>query len=140
MYTSDIDTSNRKSCMTQATAMLFATAFTALFGAIYEYFSHGVYSYFMIYAFAPLLAAGIIYLLQARFAHHPFGAAVRNIFTALAATAAVGMVAQGVVFIYGSTNRLTAVYAVITAALIPAFIIARLLELKKHGKTVQENV
>jgi hypothetical protein len=31
---------------------LAATLFFAFFGAVYEAFGHGVYSYFMIYAFA----------------------------------------------------------------------------------------
>ena len=39
---------------------LSVTVFSALFGAVYELFSHGVYSYCMIYAFAfPLLLGDI---------------------------------------------------------------------------------
>ena len=41
-------------------AYLTASVFCALFGAVYELFSHGVYSYWMIYAFAfPLLLGAI---------------------------------------------------------------------------------
>ena len=42
---------------------LAAAIFCALFGAIYEFFSHGVFSFFMIYAFAIPLAAGAFPLL-----------------------------------------------------------------------------
>jgi len=39
---------------------LKATLFCLLFGAIYEHFSHGVYSYAMIYAFAIPLVGGTL--------------------------------------------------------------------------------
>ena len=42
---------------------LAAAIFCALFGAVYEFFSHGVFSFFMIYAFAIPLAAGAFPLL-----------------------------------------------------------------------------
>lgn len=42
---------------------LAAAIFCALFGAVYEFFSHGVFSFFMIYAFAIPLAAGTFPLL-----------------------------------------------------------------------------
>ncbi len=122
--------------MTQATSMLFATAFTVLFGAIYEHFSHGVYSYYMIYSFAPLLIAAIVYLLHARFSKDPPGALVRNLYTAFSATAAVGMTAQGVVIIYGSTNKLTIAYLTAASLLLILTAIARLMELHKLKKSI----
>lgn len=39
---------------------LFLTLFCILFGAIYEVFSHGVFSYFMLYAFVVPLVGGVI--------------------------------------------------------------------------------
>ena len=42
---------------------LAAAIFCAFFGAVYEFFSHGVFSFFMIYAFAIPLAAGSFPLL-----------------------------------------------------------------------------
>ena len=39
---------------------IIGTGFLALFGAIYEIFSHEVYSYFMLYAFAIPLAMGLL--------------------------------------------------------------------------------
>lgn len=39
---------------------LAATLFFAFFGAVYEAFGHGVYSYFMIYAFAFPLLMGVL--------------------------------------------------------------------------------
>ena len=38
---------------------LSGTLFLVLFGAVYESFSHGVYSYFMLYAFAIPLVFGV---------------------------------------------------------------------------------
>ena len=44
------------------TALIYAwvSSFFAFFGAVYEVFSHQVYSYFMIYAFAIPLGMGVI--------------------------------------------------------------------------------
>ena len=39
---------------------LYVTIFCALFGAVYEYFSFGVYSYYMIYAFLWPLVMGVM--------------------------------------------------------------------------------
>ena len=45
---------------------LCVSLFLILFGAIYEYYSHGVYSYFMIYAFClPLVFGALTYFVRA---------------------------------------------------------------------------
>lgn len=91
-----------------------ATALTALFGGGYEIFSHGVWSGWMVYAFAFPLALGAL----------PFGwmALKRRILPcrwwcqlhhAGVATLTAGSLVQGVLSIYGTTNRLTSVYWVI---------------------------
>lgn len=56
-----MNTENRavKSLKT-AKVYLYVTIFCILFGAIYEYFSFGVYSYFMIYAFLWPLILGVL--------------------------------------------------------------------------------
>lgn len=59
MYTSDID-ANSKSALKTALVYLLASLFCVLFGAVYELFGHGVYSYFMIYAFVFPLAGGTL--------------------------------------------------------------------------------
>ena len=90
---------------------LIAALFCALFGAVYEAFSHGVYSYGMIYAFAFPLALGVLplTLISALSAPYP-NRAVRNVYHAGIATLTVGSIISGVLEIYGTTNPLTLVY------------------------------
>lgn len=91
-----------------------AAGFLALFGAVYESFSHGVYSGWMLYAFAvPLLLGTVPMLVLLRRAlagrQVPCARALMRWHFAVAAWA-VGAVMQGVLVIYGTTNRLIAVY------------------------------
>jgi len=88
-------------------AYLAASVFCALFGAVYELFSHGVFSYWMIYAFFfPLLLGAIpSFLLQRRGAAFPGRAAADCIHGGIA-WLTVGSIVQGVLEIYGTTNPL----------------------------------
>ena len=90
---------------------LLLTVFCALFGAVYESFSHGVFSYFMLYAFAfPLVLGGLPFFLMA-FSRCPLpGRAALNLYHSGIAALTVGSIFQGVLEIYGTTNRLIAVY------------------------------
>ena len=110
MFTSDTD---RRACLRQAIGCGCGAAFAALFGAIYEHFSHSVYSYFMIYAFVPLFVMSLVYVYFGAFGKVPPRRAARNLFTAAAGCTCVGMTAKGVVVIFGSTNRLLPIYIVI---------------------------
>ena len=61
-----MSTSAEKTWLKKALTQLYITIFTAVFGAIYEHFSFGVYSYYMLYAFAiPLLLGVLPYTLAA---------------------------------------------------------------------------
>lgn len=63
MYTSVIKT-NRRNAHKTALIYLLASIICAVFGAVYEIFSHGVYSFYMIYAFAfPLVCGTLPFLL-----------------------------------------------------------------------------
>ena len=88
-----------------------AAAFTALFGAIYEIFSHEVYSYCMIYAFAVPLMCGVLPLLLIGLSHNrqPSQAALRLYNSGIAALT-VGCAFSGVLEIYGTTNKLVWIY------------------------------
>ncbi len=111
MYTSDID-ANSKSALKTALVYLLASLFCVLFGAVYELFGHGVYSYFMIYAFVFPLAGGTLpfFLLGlARVKKYPRASARRLYHSGIAALT-VGSVIRGVLDIYGTANSLTAVY------------------------------
>ena len=96
---------------------LLAAALCALFGAIYERFSHEVYSYFMIYAFLfPLMLGGIPFFLM-QSAGRPFPYRASGLIHAGVAALTVGSIVQGVLVIYGTSNPLTAVYWIVGAAL-----------------------
>ena len=90
---------------------LAATLFFAFFGAVYEAFGHGVYSYYMIYAFAIPLCLGVLPLsfIIAGVGRVPTKA-VRSFYDCGVATLTVGSIFKGVLVIYGTTNRLSIVY------------------------------
>ena len=90
---------------------LFATLLCAAFGAVYEIFSHGVYSYGMIYAFVFPLALGVVPLALITMLHAPYpNRFARNVYHAGIATLTVGCLVTGALEIYGTTNPLTLVY------------------------------
>jgi len=87
--------------------------FVALFGAIYEMFSHEVYSYYMIYAFGIPLFFGVFcpVLTPVLFKRFPreFVAALWNLSIV---TFTVGSLLKGIVDIYGSSNHKLIIYPV----------------------------
>ena len=90
---------------------LIATLFCALFGAVYEAFGHGVYSYGMLYAFAFPLALGVLPLYLIDVLHAPYpNKTLRSVWHAGIASLTVGSIVTGVLEIYGTTNPLTLVY------------------------------
>ena len=137
---------------------LTAAVLCALFGAVYEVFSHGVFSFYMIYAFAIPLCLGtfplmIILLCAGRKTEKPEiidfkeaetlyeedrywensclylfpGRTALNAWFSGIAALTVGCLFQGVLEIYGTTNRLIVVYpvagVVLLAAGLAAFVI-----------------
>lgn len=110
LCTSDI---NEKSWMEKTAFVYFMIAlFCALFGAVYEVFSHEVYSFFMIYAFAfPLVGGTLPFWLLARkkTVKYP-GAIARKLYHSGIATFTVGSIIRGVLDIYGTTNKLSGYY------------------------------
>lgn len=102
-------------------AYLAATLFCALFGAVYELFSHGVFSYFMIYAFAiPLVLGALPSLVRALKALPAPCKRAANAWSSGVATLTVGCIFQGALEIYGTTNQLAIVYPVAAAVLLVA--------------------
>lgn len=90
---------------------LAVTIFCAAFGAVYETFSYGVYSYFMLYAFAFPLCGGVLPCFLFAHTQTPLpDKTARNLYHAGIATWTIGSVIQGILEIYGTTNRLTKVY------------------------------
>ena len=93
------------------------TAFFALFGGIYESFSHGVYSFFMIYAFAaPLCLCVLPYTVLLLRGKKPAKPAA-ELWDAAVLTLTIGLVFRGMLDIFGTTNRLLYVYFIAAAIL-----------------------
>ncbi|MBQ7460618.1 MAG: hypothetical protein IJS72_04535 [Oscillospiraceae bacterium] len=103
--------SSRRRLSRNLIVYVLATIFCALFGAVYERFSHGVYSYYMLYAFAIPLCLGVLPLsLIIAGAGRVPSKAVRSFFDCGVATLTVGCIFKGVLYIFGTTNRLSIVY------------------------------
>ncbi|MDY3766696.1 MAG: hypothetical protein SO016_08415 [Lachnospiraceae bacterium] len=106
MYISDTDT--KRSAAKTAFVYLLTALFCALFGAIYERYSHEVYSFYMIYSFMFPLAGGTLPFLAIsllRIKKYP-RALSRNLYHSGIATLTVGSIIRGILDIYGTTNRL----------------------------------
>ena len=98
-------------------AYLPAALFCLLFGEVYELFGHGVYSVFMLGAFAvPLLLGALPFCLMRR-AGRPFPRGTADLIHAGVATLTAGSLVQGVLEIYGTSSPLTAVYWIVGAVL-----------------------
>ena len=97
---------------------LGAAVLCALSGAVYERFSHGVYSYYMLYAFAFPLVLGALPLYLFEILHGPFhGRLCWGLYHAGIATLTVGSMVSGALEIYGTTSPLTYVYWIVGEAL-----------------------
>lgn len=123
LCTSDI---NEKSRMEKTAFVYFLIAlFCALFGAVYEVFSHEVYSFFMIYAFAFPLVGGTLpfWVLARKETVKCPGAIARNLYHSGIATLTVGYIVRGVLDIYGTTNELSGYYFSIGGLLVIAGVV-----------------
>ena len=114
---------------------LCAAAFCALFGAVYEHFSHEVYSYFMIYAFGvPLVCGALPMLMLGLGRRRQPGRFALNAYNSGLATLTVGSLFKGVLDIYGTTNRLLYVYVIAGAVLTAAGLLGYLLGGKRSPR------
>lgn len=111
MYTSDIEL-NRKRAAKTAFVYLLVALFFVLFGAVYEIYSHEVYSYYMLYAFAfPLVGGTLVFNILSFLKLQKYPNAIAcNLYHSGIATLTVGSVVQGVLEIYGTTNTLSDYY------------------------------
>ena len=98
---------------------LLAAAFCAVFGIVYELFSHEVYTPYMYLACLIPLSGGTVPYLIIHMARAPLPAALSSVLYACGiATLTVGSIMQGVLVIYGTTNRLMPIYAIAGAVLL----------------------
>ena len=93
-----------------------------LFGVVYEHFSFGVYSEFMIYAFVPMLQETAFLMLMYEKKNN-ISSTAKNLLRCASVTASVGCVATGIVAIYGTENRLLKIYAIAAAVLYAAAVL-----------------
>ena len=114
-----------------------AAVFFAVFGMVYELFSHGVFSPYMAFAFTiPLVAGGILQsiLLKRKVRIPDLALRLWNYAIALLT---VGSIWKGVLDIYGTSNMKLVLYPIIGAGLILAAIIsdvASRIAVRKDGK------
>ncbi len=118
-----------------ATIYLLATVLTALFGAVYEKYSHEVYSYWMIYAFAfPLVAGAVPFqMLSLRPVKHDPPLPCRQMYHCGVATLTVGSIVEGILDIYGTTNALTGCYWLLGGVLLIAAVTAFSISLMRNA-------
>ncbi len=117
---------------------IVGAAFLALFGAVYEVFSHQVYSYFMLYAFAiPLVMGALPYTVLLLKEKYP-GKLFLNLWNTAIATLSIGSVFAGVLAIYGTTNSLIVVYPIAGGLLILISLVSLLVR-KRAGQKPEEH-
>lgn len=96
---------------------LFLSVFVFIFAQIYEYFSHGVYSNYMLYAFLiPFLGLTVPSFLLHRL-KKALPANSRFLWKAGIATLTVGSIYKGILEIYGTSGYFEFPYLFIGAAL-----------------------
>lgn len=96
---------------------LAGTVFCAVFGAVYECFSHEVFSYYMLYAFGIPLLGGAMPLYSVQYFQRKIPGSRARLFQYFGiATLTVGCIFQGALEIYGTTNRLTVLYMIVGSA------------------------
>jgi len=125
LYTSDIELNRRQASKT-AFVYLLVALFFVLFGAVYEIYSHEVYSYYMLYAFTfPLIGGTLVFNILSflKLQKYP-NAIARNLYHSGIATLTVGSVVQGVLEIYGTTNALSDYYWSVGIVLIVIGVVA----------------
>ena len=98
---------NRQQAGKIALIYLLCSIFCAVFGAVYECFSHGVYSYYMLYAFLlPLVAGTLPFTVIGLYCPDKIpGNSSRCFYHFGIATLTVGCIMQGILEIYGTTNQ-----------------------------------
>lgn len=117
----------------QGLIYIIATVLCILFSIIYESFSHGVISNFMIFSFLIPLLLGVVstYLIYFFKKEKLPTALENNFYNAGVATLTFGSIIEGVLEIYGTTNIKVYAYLVIGVSLI---IISNLLYIVSNKK------
>ncbi len=139
MTLSTLDTKyNRWIYLQGALRWLLLSLGVVLFSAVYEFFSHGVYSPYMLYAFLFPLAGGAVPALAIALRSKGFfpGEAARSLYQSALATLTVGSLFAGALEIYGTTSPLTCVYWIASGLFLAASLIAVITQRRRF---VEEN-
>lgn len=133
LYTLDI-----KKLKEQGKNYIIVTLTCILFAIIYEGFSHGVISNFMMYAFTiPLLFGVFVYYLLYYLKIKKLPTGIENkTYNAGVATFTVGSIIEGVLQIYGTTNSKVYIYLVVGLVFLLFSISSYLL--RKNKKTEEK--
>lgn len=130
-----MQTIEKKKKYLKVAAYYFAVSvFVALFSAVYEYFSHGVTSLSMIFAFAPSLLLGALPALVLYFVSPRMSAAGRVPYRLAVASFTVGMIFKGVIEIYGTDSPLTKYYFFAGTLLLAVCAVLRLSDFARKNK------
>ena len=136
MYTSDIKARARRAFYTYLAVYFLCSAF----GVIYETFSHGVISVFMLFCGVPPLLFGVLPFFIIFMTGRGFpGRLAYNLYNSGVATLTVGFIFTGVLQIYGTTNPLCNVYFVAAAAFLIAGAICWVCGAKKDKNLLEKN-
>lgn len=93
---------------------LIITLVCAGFGAVYEFFSHGVYSYYMLYAFMIPFLGGTVYFYCILYFRSKIPRCIARRFQHFGIlTVTVGCMVCGILEIYGTTNHLVNIYFIV---------------------------
>ncbi len=113
LFTLDIKKSRKKMEKT-VFIYLLVTIFCAGFGAVYEWFSHGVFSYYMLYAFmVPLLGGAVPFYCLLYFRRRIPGSVACRFHHFGISSLTVGCIFCGVLEVYGTTNWRTILYFIV---------------------------
>lgn len=125
----------RKKRLRAAAGWMLTALFVLLFGAVYEYFSFGVWSGFMIYAFLfPLLLGFLPCYAAERRGRTEWTGAASEVWRSGVATLTAGSLFRGILDIYGTTNRIGTVYWAVGGALLAAGLLLQLLPAKQPAR------
>lgn len=139
MFISD-NTKNRERFLKVIQIYLVLTVFLALFGAVYERFSHEVYSYFMLYAFSiPLLLGVVVFFLLMKHGRAYPNALTATLYHGGIAAMSLGSIVSGILEIYGTDHPLTRLYWILGSTLCVLGVLSYLLLGSVLGRSRQKN-
>lgn len=136
MYTSDIKQRAKKTAL----SYFCVSVFCAVFGAVYETFGHGVFSFFMAFCFLPPLLLGAIPFFAVYISGKGMpGRLALNLWNSGTVTMTVGFVFRGVTEIYGTTNRLAHIYSGVSLLFLLSGGIIWITDIIRNKKTIENN-